>query len=159
MFTWSRGWIPPLHSASFCRAVSALPLPVSCLSFKNRACKPWGEKKKEAVQQHFKFDHRSFIVKHEYNQSICTKRLLLQITWLPPRGQALQLEVLADVDGMEGCWDPRTLTFTGRAWSSSSVSSWSCTWNQDRKIKHVRGGEHLLTRMCHPVKYYCILSI
>lgn len=116
-------------------------------------------KKKEAVQQHFKFDHRSFIVKHEYNQSICTKRLLLQITWLPPRGQALQLEVLADVDGMEGCWDPRTLTFTGRAWSSSSVSSWSCTWNQDRKIKHVRGGEHLLTRMCHPVKYYCILSI
>lgn len=61
---------------------------------------------KNATRLHFKFDHRSFIVKHEHNQSICTKRLLLQITWLPPRGRAQQLDFLADV-GMEGRWDPR----------------------------------------------------
>lgn len=87
---------------------------------------------KNATRLHFKFDHRSFIVKHEHNQSICTKRLLLQITWLPPRGRAQQLDFLADV-GMEGRWDPQILMFTGPAWSSSSVSSWSCTWNLTEK--------------------------
>lgn len=126
-------------SSSVCRAVkrwkppptaeSAIPLPFR----KHCACKwislsytLWGNK--NATRLHFKFDHRSFIVKHEHNQSICTKRLLLQITWLPPRGRAQQLDFLADV-GMEGRWDPQILMFTGPAWSSSSVSSWSCTWN------------------------------
>lgn len=108
-------------------AESAIPLPFR----KHSACKwislsytLWGNK--NATRLHFKFDHRSFIVKHEHNQSICTKRLLLQITWLPPRGRAQQLDFLADV-GMEGRWDPQILMFTGPAWSSSSVSSWSCT--------------------------------
>lgn len=108
-------------------AESAIPLPFR----KHCACKwislsytLWGNK--NATRLHFKFDHRSFIVKHEHNQSICTKRLLLQITWLPPRGRAQQLDFLADV-GMEGRWDPQILMFTGPAWSSSSVSSWSCT--------------------------------
>lgn len=108
-------------------AESAIPLPFR----KHSACK-WISlsytlwRNKNATRLHFKFDHRSFIVKHEHNQSICTKRLLLQITWLPPRGRAQQLDFLADV-GMEGRWDPQILMFTGPAWSSSSVSSWSCT--------------------------------
>lgn len=82
----------------------------------------------EAERRHshrFMFDHRSFIVKHEHNKSVCTKQLL-QITWLPPCGLAPQLEVLADVK-MGGGGFPLTLMFTGRALSSSSVSSWSCT--------------------------------
>lgn len=78
------------------------------------ACMHVGDKTRK--QLHFKFDHRSFIIKHD------------EITWLPPRSQAQQLEVLAD-GSLEGHWDPGTLMFTGRAWSSSSVSSWSCTWN------------------------------
>lgn len=36
---------------------------------------------------HIMFDHRSFIVKHEHNESVCTKQLL-QITRLPSRDQA-----------------------------------------------------------------------
>lgn len=35
---------------------------------------------------------------------------------------------------MEGHWDPGILVFTGQAWSSSSVSSWSCTWNKQKCI-------------------------
>lgn len=71
------------------------------------------------------FDHRSFIVKHEHNESVCTKQLL-QITRLPSRDQAQQLEVPADVE-KKGGGSLVTLMFTGRALSSSSVSSWSCT--------------------------------
>lgn len=118
----SRDGNPPPSTAE-----SAIPLPFR----KHSACK-WISlsytlwRNKNATRLHFKFDHRSFIVKHEHNQSICTKRLLLQITWLPPRGRAQQLDFLADV-GMEGRWDPQILMFTGPAWSSSSVSSWSCT--------------------------------
>lgn len=62
--------------------------------------------------------HKSFIVKHEHNQSICTKRLLFQIVWLPLQIRAQQVEDAGDL---------KTCAFTSPAWSSSSVSSWSCT--------------------------------
>lgn len=97
----SRDGNPPLHS----RVSDTPPLQKTAPVNGYHSAILCGEIK-NATRLHFKFDHRSFIVKHEHNQSICTKRLLLQITWLPPRGRAQQLDFLADV-GMEGRWDPR----------------------------------------------------
>lgn len=84
----------------FSRAASASLLPSRCLiSFRKKTLNPRKDRK-NTLLRHFKaerrnshrfmFDHRSFIVKHEHNKSVCTKQLL-QITWLPPCGLAQQL--------------------------------------------------------------------